>query len=152
MKKSPLNQSITLPIERPSTPELPPPPIANSEAGAKVDEEVVQDVPDRAEEEMLQEIATGLKPDSTAVVEEEIVQDVQMEDVSEPPAPVAETERLPPATETIERVTVESPGLGLKIGRPAANNTPPILVNRLPPVTAGTTPPDSTFAMTPRQP
>jgi hypothetical protein len=152
MKKSPLNQSITLPIERPSTPELPPPPTASTDAGAKDDEEVVQDVPYKIEEEVAQEKATGVNSDPTTVVEEGIVQDVGMEDVSKPPGPEAEIAPLPPATEIVERVAIESPGLGLETGHLAANNTPPILANRLPPVTTGPTPPDSTFAVTPRLP
>jgi serine/arginine repetitive matrix protein 2 len=152
MKKSPLNQSITLPLERPSTPELPPPPSASTDAGAKDDEEVVQNVPDKAEAEVVQEKARGVKSDSNTLVEEEIVQDVEMEDVSKPPAPEAETAPLSPASHIAERVTVESPGLGLETGRVPAGNTPPILANRLPPVTTGPTPPDSTSAMAPRLP
>jgi hypothetical protein len=152
MKKSPLNQSITLPIERPSTPELPPPPIATSDTDTKVDKEVVQDVPDKEEEDVIQEKATGANSDSTTSVEEEIVHDVPMEDVSKPPAPKAETAPLPPATETVERLAVETPGLGLEAGPPSAKNTPPILVHRLPPATTGPTPPDSAFATTPRLP
>jgi serine/arginine repetitive matrix protein 2 len=152
MKRSPLNQSITLPLERPSTPELPPPPTVDTDAGTKVDETVVQDVPDKMEEELVQDEAAEVNLDSTTVVEEEIVHDVQMEDLSKPSAPVAETRPLPPATQVVEQVAVESTILGLETGRLSAKNTPPILVSRLPPVTTGPTPPDSAFATTPRLP
>lgn len=112
----------------------------------------MHDVRNKVNEEMLQDKAAEANSDSATVVVEDTVHDVQMEEVSKPSASVAEMAPVPPATEIVERMTVDSPGLGLETGRQSLKNTPPILVHGLPPATTGPTPPESASAMTPKLP